>query len=102
MTNTDNNEPSVQAAGTGKQPRKVVGRVTSDKADKSAVVSIERVVKHAVYGKYIRRTTKLFVHDETNQCKLGDKVEWEECRPISKRKSWRVVQIIQSRKSERD
>ena len=96
MTNTDNNEPSVQAAGMGKQPRKVVGRVTSDKADKSAVVSIERLVKHAVYGKYIRRTTKLFAHDETNQCKLGDQVELEECRPISKRKSWRVVQIIQS------
>ena len=100
MTNTDNNESGVEAVGMEKRPRKVVGRVTSDKADKSAVVSIERVVKHAVYGKYIRRTTKLFAHDETNQCKLGDQVELEECRPISKRKSWRVVQIIQSSKSE--
>jgi small subunit ribosomal protein S17 len=99
MTNTDNKESIVKTVGTEKRARKVVGRVTSDKADKSAVVSIERVVKHGMYGKYIRRTTKLFAHDETNQCKLGDEVELEECRPISKRKSWRVVQILQSGKS---
>ena len=100
MTNTDNKESIVKTVGTEKRARKVVGRVTSDKADKSAVVSIERVVKHGMYGKYIRRTTKLFAHDETNQCKLGDEVELEECRPVSKRKSWRVVQILQSGKSE--
>jgi|TARA_B110000263_G_scaffold243151_1_gene249515 small subunit ribosomal protein S17 len=99
MTNTDNKESIVKTVGTEKRARKVVGRVTSDKADKSAVVSIERVVKHGMYGKYIRRTTKLFAHDETNQCKLGDEVELEECRPVSKRKSWRVVQILQSGKS---
>ena len=99
MTNKDNKESIVKTVGTEKRARKVVGRVTSDKADKSAVVSIERVVKHGMYGKYIRRTTKLFAHDETNQCKLGDEVELEECRPVSKRKSWRVVQILQSGKS---
>lgn len=100
MTNTDKKESIVETIGIEKRARKVVGRVTSDKADKSAVVSIERVVKHGVYGKYIRRTTKVFAHDETNQCKLGDQVELEECRPISKRKSWRVVHILQSGKSE--
>tara|TARA_B110000116_G_C16777927_1_gene556751 strand:+ start:1737 stop:2039 length:303 start_codon:yes stop_codon:yes gene_type:complete len=100
MTNTDKKESIVETVGIEKRARTVVGRVTSDKADKSAVVSIERVVKHGVYGKYIRRTTKLFAHDETNQCKLGDQVELEECRPLSKRKSWRVVQILQSGKSE--
>ena len=79
-----------------KRGRTVVGRVISNKADQSVSVSIERVVKHPVYGKYIRRTTKLLAHDEGNRCQAGDTVTIVECRPISKRKSWRVVEVIES------
>ena len=81
---------------TGLFPRRIVGHVTSNKADKSVSVSIERVVKHPVYGKYIRRTTKVMAHDEDNACREGDKVAITECRPISKRKFWRVVEVIES------
>jgi small subunit ribosomal protein S17 len=79
----------------GKVQRKVVGRVTSDKMDKTVSVSIERLVKHPVYGKYIRRTTKLMAHDENNECKTGDRVAISECKPIAKNKSWRVVDIVE-------
>lgn len=63
------------------------GRVVSDKMDKSIVVAIERTVKHPIYGKFIKRTTKVHAHDEDNTCGLGDKVEIAECRPLSKTKS---------------
>jgi len=79
----------------GKVQRKVVGRVTSDKMDKTVAVAIERLVKHPVYGKYIRRTTKLMAHDENNECKTGDRVSISECKPIAKNKSWRVVDIVE-------
>jgi small subunit ribosomal protein S17 len=75
--------------------RTVVGRVVSDKMDKSVSVSIERVIKHPVYGKYIRRTSKVMAHDETNECKTGDRVAIRECRPISKNKAWKVVDVIE-------
>ena len=65
----------------GKVQRKVVGRVTSDKMDKTVSVAIERLVKHPVYGKYIRRTTKLMAHDENNECKTGDRVAISERAP---------------------
>jgi small subunit ribosomal protein S17 len=58
-------------------------------------VSIERLIKHPVYGKYIRRTTKVLAHDETNDCKAGDLVTISECRPKSKRKAWQVVNIVE-------
>ncbi len=67
--------------------RTLQGRVVSDKMEKSIVVAIERMVKHPVYGKFIKRTTKLHVHDENNECGIGDKVEIRECRPLSKTKS---------------
>ena len=76
--------------------RIVVGRVVSNKADKSVSVSIERVVRHPVYGKYIRRTSKVLAHDEGNQCRMGDKVAIAECRPISKHKAWQVVEVLES------
>ncbi len=79
-----------------KVERKIVGRVVSDKMDKTVSVAIERRVKHPVVGKYIRRTTKLMAHDENNQCKTGDRVAISECRPIAKNKSWRVVDIVES------
>ena len=73
--------------------RTITGRVVSDKMDKSVSVAIERLIKHPVYGKYIRRTSKVMAHDETNQCKAGDRVTISECRPISKNKSWSVVSV---------
>ncbi len=74
------------------------GRVVSDKMDKSIVVSIERMVKHPIYGKYVKRTTKVHAHDENNECGLGDKVEIAECRPLSKNKSWTLVKIVEKAK----
>ncbi|MEJ2060965.1 MAG: 30S ribosomal protein S17 [Gammaproteobacteria bacterium] len=76
--------------------RTVIGRVVSDKMDKTATVLIERMVRHPVYGKYIRRSTKLHVHDENNQCKHGDTVEIRESRPASKTKSWTLVRVVES------
>ena len=72
-----------------------VGRVVSAKMQKSVTVSIERLVRHAVYGKFIRRTTKVMAHDEAGTAREGDTVAIVECRPISKRKAWRVVEIVQ-------
>lgn len=84
---------SEETAGQ-KRARKVSGQVVSDKMDKTIAVSIQRVVKHPVYGKYIRRTTKVLAHDEENTCKTGDVVSISECRPHSKHKAWRVVEIL--------
>lgn len=70
------------------------GRVVSDKMEKSIVVAIERFVKHPIYGKFIKRTTKLHVHDENNDSNIGDIVEISECRPISKTKSWTLVRVV--------
>lgn len=75
--------------------RTLQGRVVSDKMDKSIVVVIERFVRHSIYGKFVRRTTKLHVHDENNDSNIGDIVEIRECRPISKTKSWKLVRIIE-------
>ncbi|GAB3534945.1 30S ribosomal protein S17 [Photobacterium proteolyticum] len=77
------------------QIRTQLGRVVSDKGDKSIVVAIERKVKHPIYGKYITRTTKLHAHDENNECGLGDTVEIRECRPMSKTKSWTLVRVVE-------
>jgi small subunit ribosomal protein S17 len=78
-----------------KVQRTIVGRVVSDKMDKTVSVAIERKIKHPVYGKYIRRTTKVLAHDATNECKAGDRVAISECRPVSKNKSWSVVDIVE-------
>ncbi|WCE29466.1 30S ribosomal protein S17 [Vibrio sp. SCSIO 43137] len=78
--------------------RTMQGRVVSDKMDKSIVVAIERMVKHPIYGKFVKRTTKLHAHDETNECGLGDTVEIRECRPLSKTKSWTLVKVIEKAK----
>ncbi len=75
--------------------RTLQGRVVSDKMEKSIVVAIERIVKHPIYGKFIKRTTKLHVHDENNECGIGDKVEIRECRPLSKTKSWTLVRVVE-------
>ncbi len=79
-----------------RRARTLNGRVSSNKMDKTAVVVVERQVKHGLYGKYISRRTKLRVHDESNECREGDLVAIEECRPMAKTKSWRLVRIIES------
>jgi len=75
--------------------RTVTGRVVSDKMNKSITVLIERRVKHPVYGKFVRKSTKVFAHDENNECKAGDLVTIVECRPISKNKTWRLVEVVE-------
>ena len=74
--------------------RTTVGRVVSNKMNKSVTVAVERLVRHPVYGKFIRRTTTVMAHDEDGACREGDTVAIAECRRISKHKSWRVVEIL--------
>ncbi len=76
--------------------RKVmIGTVTSNKMDKTIVVSVETSVKHPLYGKFVKRTYKLKAHDEKNECQIGDKVKVMETRPLSKDKRWRLVEIVE-------
>jgi len=75
-----------------------VGRVVSDKMDKSITVAIERKVKHPKYGKFMKKTTKLMAHDEKNECGIGDTVKIMETRPLSRSKRWRVTEIIEKAK----
>jgi small subunit ribosomal protein S17 len=86
MTNTE-----VQATAK----RTLQGVVTSSAGDKSATIMIERRIKHPLYGKIITRSTKLHVHDEANECAKGDTILIEECRPMSKTKSWKLVKIVE-------
>jgi small subunit ribosomal protein S17 len=81
--------------GQRKQRRTVRGVVVSRSGDKSIRIELKYRIKHPVYGKFVRRSTKLGVHDEKNQAKVGDLVEVTECRPMSKTKSWRLLQIVQ-------
>jgi small subunit ribosomal protein S17 len=90
MSATENQ--SVEAKGEAK---KLVGRVVSNKMNKTVAVEIERLVKHPRYGKYIRRTTKLLVHDEKNESREGDTVSIAECRPMSRRKNWKLVSVVE-------
>ena len=84
---------------TDRSRRKLrVGKVVSDRMDKTIVVSIERLVKHALYGRYVRRRSKFKVHDEKNECHIGDTVRFMETRPISKDKRWRFVEIVERAK----
>ena len=75
--------------------RTQIASVVSDKMDKSAVVLIERKVKHPIYGKFVKKSTKLHIHDENNECGVGDTVQITECRPISKTKSWKLVKVVE-------
>ncbi len=70
------------------------GSVVSDKMDKSAIVMIERKVKHPIYGKFVKKSTKIHIHDENNECVIGDTVQISECRPISRTKSWTLVKVV--------
>ncbi|MFA7096264.1 MAG: 30S ribosomal protein S17 [Gammaproteobacteria bacterium] len=75
--------------------RTVTGRVISNKADKTVTVLVERLVRHPLYGKYVKRSSKLHAHDENNECAEGDLVMVEQCRPLSKTKSWRLVRVVE-------
>jgi len=75
--------------------RQMIGTVTSNKADKTVTVLVERLVKHRLYLKYVRRRTKFAAHDDQNDCRIGDKVQISESRPLSKTKRWRVVKIVE-------
>ena len=91
MSATENKvESKVEAKGA----RTLTGRVVSDKMQKTIAVEIERLVKHPTYGKFIRRTTKLLAHDEAGTAKAGDTVVITPCRPMSRRKNWRVLEIV--------
>lgn len=78
-----------------KTNRTLEGRVTSSAMDKTVTVLIERRVKHPLYGKFMRRSTKIHAHDEANSCGEGDLVRVEQCRPLSKTKSWRLLDILE-------
>ena len=80
---------------TEQKIRTVQGRVVSNKMDRTITVAVERFVKHPIYGKFIKRTTKLHAHDESNVCNEGDTVTVRECAPISKNKSWMLVDVVE-------
>jgi small subunit ribosomal protein S17 len=75
-----------------------IGVVTSDKMDKSIVIAVERKEKHPIYGKFVKKTSKFVAHDEKNDCGIGDTVRIMETRPLSKRKNWRLVEILEKAK----
>jgi small subunit ribosomal protein S17 len=90
-------EHEAASTGSGRGKRRVVtGTVVSDKMDKTITVRQERLVKHPLYGKYIRRATRYKAHDEANLAKMGDTVEITFCRPMSKTKTWRLVNVVKS------
>ena len=102
MSEQQDNEVKAETKDDGKDQgkrtkvkRTIVGRVVSDKMDQTVSVAIDRLIKHPVYGKYIRRTTKVLAHDAANECRPGDRVAIAEGRPISKHKSWSVVNIVE-------
>jgi small subunit ribosomal protein S17 len=78
-----------------KSARTVTGRVVSNKMDKSITVLIERKVAHPIYGKFVKRSTKIHAHDENNECQEGDTVTVAECRPLSKTKTWNLVEVVE-------
>jgi small subunit ribosomal protein S17 len=83
---------------TRKLRKERIGTVVSDKMEKSIVVVVERKVKHPMYGKFVKKTTKFMAHDEKNDCNIGDTVRIMETRPLSKNKCWRLVEIIERAK----
>ena len=95
MTVADN-ENTGQQAPVHAQPsvRTLTGRVISDRMDKTITVQVERSTRHPLYGKYIRRSTRLLVHDEENSCKVGDVVRIRSTRPLSKRKTWQLHDVV--------
>jgi small subunit ribosomal protein S17 len=93
-----NETPAGTPAGR-KVARQLTGRVVSDKMDRTVTVLVERRVTHPLYGKIVTRSKKYHAHDETNECKAGDLVTIEECRPISRTKNWRVARLVEKAKT---
>ena len=91
MSAEDTTAPTKEAAAS----RRTVGRVVSNKMKKSVTVTVERLVRHPVYGKFIRRTTKLLAHDEKGESHEGDLVLIAPCRPLSRRKSWQLIEVVE-------
>jgi small subunit ribosomal protein S17 len=87
-------QDTAQAAAAKKAAKQLTGKVVSNKMQKTITVSVERYVPHPQYGKYQRRTTQFLAHDENNESREGDVVAIEECRPLSRHKSWRLVKVI--------
>jgi len=85
---------------TEQKIRTLQGRVSSNKMDKTITVVVERFVKHPIYGKFIRRSTKMHAHDEANVCNEGDLVTITECRPLSKNKTWKLVDVVEKARTE--
>jgi len=85
---------SAQEQAASKAARTLTGKVVSNKMNKTIAVVVERLTPHQEYGKYMRRTTKLLAHDESNECREGDTVTIAECRPLSRHKAWRVVEVV--------
>jgi len=86
-------------AAADKGGRQLTGRVVSDKMDKTVTVLVERRVTHPLYGKIVTRSKKYHAHDESNECKEGDLVTIEECRPVSRTKNWRVAKLLERAKT---
>ena len=92
---SDNETNTAPAAAPVKGTRTLTGRVVSDKMQKTIAVEIERLIRHPTYGKYVRRTTKLLAHDENGESHIGDLVTIAPCRPLSRHKSWRLIQMVE-------
>ena len=91
--------PEEEAVESGRNERKTrVGLVASNKMDKTISVTIERRLQHPIYGKYVKKSKKLIAHDANNECQIGDLVRIMECRPLSRRKRWRLVEVIEKAK----
>lgn len=87
-----------EAYEAAKAARVVIGHVVSDKMQKTVTVRVDRMVKHPLYKKYVRLSTKFHAHDENDECRIGDKVSIEQCRPLSKTKAWRLHRILERAK----
>lgn len=90
----------VNSADQAKTTSSITGQVVSNKMNKTIVVQIERKVKHPVYGKYVKRTSKMYVHDEENSSRVGDVVRIQQTRPLSKTKRWKLVEIVKREEQE--
>jgi small subunit ribosomal protein S17 len=90
----------VGGAASERAAKTLTGTVVGNKMDKTISVTVERLIKHPTYGKYVRRTTRLLAHDENNECREGDTVTISECRPLSRHKSWTLVRVIERAPAE--
>jgi|WetSurMetagenome_2_1015567.scaffolds.fasta_scaffold01999_13 small subunit ribosomal protein S17 len=94
----DGNESAVQNVIRKNSRKTKIGKVISSKMDKSITVAVEKKMKHPLYKKFFKKTTKFMAHDEKNECGFGDKVKIMECRPLSRNKRWRLVEIVEKAK----